>query len=185
LRKKLFLIGASTGAPTQITQIIKSLKTLNSNILIVQHMRQEMLPSFYKSLKDSTSSCVEKTPFENAFEKPCITVCTASTILKQEYGTYSLIHNSSSQMYVPDIDKLFLSFENFMNEFDIEIFILSGIGRDGTNGAKVLKEKGAKVYAASENSCVVFGMPQAVINEGIVDRVMDFDDIVEYIKRHA
>ena len=50
--------------------------------------------------------------------------------------------------------------------------MLTGIGRDGAMGFKLIKEKGGKIIAQDRESCVVFGMPKAVIELGIVDAIL-------------
>jgi len=75
---------------------------------------------------------------------------------------------------------LLTSFATFSDTLDIEVLIMTGIGRDGTEGAKLLKSKGAKIYAQDEQSSPVFGMPKSVIESGIVDKIQSFDEILKY-----
>lgn len=55
--------------------------------------------------------------------------------------------------------------------------ILTGMGNDGTLGLRLLKRHGCKVIAQDESSCVVFGMPKAAIDAGVVDAVLPLDAI--------
>ena len=55
--------------------------------------------------------------------------------------------------------------------------ILTGMGNDGCIGIKTLKENGGYILAQSEASCVVYGMPKAVVDAGLADQILDIDDV--------
>ena len=59
--------------------------------------------------------------------------------------------------------------------------MLTGMGSDGVEGAKVLKEKGGYAVAQSEQTCVVYGMPKAVVDAGLADEIVDIDDMAGVI----
>ena len=59
--------------------------------------------------------------------------------------------------------------------------MLTGMGNDGLEGAKVLKKEGGRLLAQSEASCVVYGMPKAVVDAGIVDEIIDIENMAQAI----
>ena len=59
--------------------------------------------------------------------------------------------------------------------------MLTGMGNDGLNGAKVLKASGGRLIAQSEQTCVVYGMPKAIVDAGIADEVIDLDSMAQAI----
>ncbi len=61
--------------------------------------------------------------------------------------------------------------------------ILTGMGSDGRDGSRMLKAKGATIWAQDEASCVVYGMPQAVTNAGISTLNLPLMDISNTILR--
>lgn len=61
--------------------------------------------------------------------------------------------------------------------------ILTGMGRDGTDGAKALKRRGAYVIAESQKTCVVYGMPKAAADAGIVDEILPLNEIPDAMVR--
>ena len=63
--------------------------------------------------------------------------------------------------------------------------VLTGMGQDGLRGAEVLRAHGASILAQDEESSVVWGMPGAVVNAGLADRVLPLDQIVPEIVRLA
>ena len=54
---------------------------------------------------------------------------------------------------------------------------MTGMGADGCKGAQELKKSGSTIWAQDEASCVVYGMPAAVAEAGIVDNILSLDDI--------
>lgn len=179
MKKNILLIGASTGGPFQIKDILSSIDTLSFTVIIVQHMREEVLPFFIKDLQETLPVKVQTTPLKTSFNTPSIIVCSESSVLTKSYGNYEILTDKNGQMYTPDINKLFNSFAQFADDFNIKVLIMTGIGRDGVDGAKNLKTKGALIYAQDEKSCPVFGMPKALIESGIVDEIKTIQDIKE------
>ena len=182
MNNKILLIGASTGGPSLIKEMISEIETLSSTIIIAQHMKEDVLPFFIKDIQSTTHLKVCCTPAVCDFYEPSIIICSSSCIVKQEVHKYHLIEDKSSQHYTPDIDKLFTSFASLSDTFDIEVLIMTGIGRDGLKGARELKKHGAKIYAQDEKSSPVFGMPKAVIEDGLADDIKSFAEIKRYIK---
>ena len=182
MRKKIVLIGASTGGPSLIKEMLSNITNLSSTIIIAQHMKEDVLPFFIKDIQSSTSMQVCSTPIVTDFKHDAIIVCSSSCVLEKKSHRYHFVEDKISQHYTPDIDMLFSSFTSLCSSFDIEVLVMTGIGRDGTNGAKVLKKQGAKIYAQDEKSSPVFGMPKALIESGIVDDIKSFVEIKEYIK---
>ncbi len=177
MKKKILLIGASTGGPSQIKEMLAQITSLTCTVIIVQHMREEVLPFFIKDLKESLHVKVQTTPLTTTFSEPSIIICSESSIIKKEYGTYKIITDKTDQKYTPDINKLFNSFATLSSDFEIDVLIMTGIGSDGVEGATNLKTKGAKIFAQDEKSCPVYGMPRVAIESGIVDEIKTLDEI--------
>jgi hypothetical protein len=77
-----------------------------------------------------------------------------------------------------------LSFASIAKAYqgDVLAIILTGMGADGRDGARMLKQTGATIWAQDEKSCVVYGMPQAVANAGLSSESLALDDIATRIK---
>jgi two-component system chemotaxis response regulator CheB len=61
--------------------------------------------------------------------------------------------------------------------------VMTGMGSDGTRGCRLLKDRGAPIVAQDQASCVVFGMPRGLIEQGIADVVAPLDQIAAEIVR--
>jgi chemotaxis response regulator CheB len=143
-------------------------------------MKEEVLPFFIEDLQEKTEVKVHATPLLVSFDEPSVIICSSSAVIQKKSNRYEIVSQKENQHYTPDIDILLTSFANFTHALDIEVLIMTGIGRDGTEGAKLLKSKGAKIYAQDEQSSPVFGMPKSVIESGIVDKIKSFDEILKY-----
>jgi two-component system chemotaxis response regulator CheB len=61
---------------------------------------------------------------------------------------------------------------------------MTGMGRDGLEGSRQLKQTGGHVFAQHQDDCVVYGMPKAVIDENLADRVLPLGKIAPALVRH-
>jgi len=182
LKRKVILLGASTGGPSQIKEMLSAIKTLSCSIVIVQHMQEDILPFFIKDLQESLPHKVHSTPAEFLFEEPSIIICSGSSVLKKSAKHYNIVADAQGQVYTPDINKLFNSFVPYAHDFNISIIIMTGIGEDGVAGAVELKKLGAKVITEDEKSCPVYGMPRVAVEKGIVDKVQTIEELIKYFK---
>ena len=89
--------------------------------------------------------------------------------------------NSERITYKPSVDVTFASIAKAY-QGDVLAIILTGMGADGRDGARMLKHTGATIWAQDEKSCVVYGMPQAVANAGLSSESLALDDIATRIK---
>ena len=82
----------------------------------------------------------------------------------------------------PAVDALFASTAEVYGGAALAV-ILTGMGQDGLRGVEILKAHGATILAQDEASSVVWGMPGAVANAGLADRVLPIDEVVPQILR--
>jgi two-component system chemotaxis response regulator CheB len=86
------------------------------------------------------------------------------------------VKEDSGQIYRPSVDVLFGSAARVLGNQVLAV-VLTGMGADGAKGARLLKEGGSSLWSQDEASCVVYGMPQAVENAGLSDRVLPLKDM--------
>ena len=79
-------------------------------------------------------------------------------------------------LYKPSVDILMTSVAETYGKTGMGV-ILTGMGHDGVNGMKLLKEKGGLVIAQSEDTCVVYGMPRAVVEAELADQISPITNI--------
>jgi two-component system, chemotaxis family, protein-glutamate methylesterase/glutaminase len=83
--------------------------------------------------------------------------------------------------YTPSVDRLF---ETAAKAYGADLLgvVLTGMGDDGRRGAQAIRASGGRVIAESEETAVIFGMPQQVIRCGAADRVLPLDEIARAIQ---
>ena len=182
MKPKIAFIGASTGGPTLIKELVLKLKSLSYTIVIAQHMKEEVIPFFIEDLKESASIKVISTPITVTLNEAEVIVCSKSSKIIKDGHLFRFKTDTTNQIYTPDINQLLNSFVPYASEFDIKVIILTGIGRDGVDGAKNLKDYSCKVIAQDENSSPVYGMPKYAYETGIADEVKSFQEIIKCLE---
>ena len=93
-----------------------------------------------------------------------------------------IIRESDQRMtYKPSVDLTFASVAKGYGRRAVAL-VLTGMGADGCDGAKLLKTVGATVWAQDKDSCTIFGMPKAVIDAQLADAVLNLESIRQLFK---
>ena len=186
LSPKLILIGASTGGPGLIEQILIALpQKISVAIVIAQHMQSGFLKSFAKRLRRLSDIEVLFAKDTTNIESGFIYLLSNTSQLFSVAKEIKLIQDSkNSTIYHPDIDTLFLSASQLKNS-TITAYLLSGIGDDGAKGLLALKKNGSYTVAQDEESSIVYGMPKSAYEIDAHCKIMDIQTIVDDIKERA
>ncbi len=181
-RYQLIAIGASTGGPVALQTILTSLPAdFPLPILVVVHMPANFTPAFAERL-NAQSSITIKEAADGDLLKPGLALLApggTQMTVDQHGSSRSLVRIKEadiSQTYKPSVDITFSSLANTYRKGVLAV-VLTGMGADGLEGARLLKSNGSSVWSQDEASCVVFGMPQAVEKAGLSDRVLPIDQI--------
>jgi len=187
--KKFVLIGTSTGGPQSLQKVIPKLPgNIGVPILVVQHMP----PNFTKSLATRLNSLSQLTVIEaqgkERLEPNVVYIAKGGyhmTVRKQ--GPSYFIETSpepANVLHIPSVDVTAESVAKNMGR-DAMGVIMTGMGADGSKGLRSLKNAGGLIVAQDEPSCVVYGMPRAVVEGGFADEIVNLDDIYERIVFHC
>jgi len=183
--KKLIAIGTSTGGPRALQEVIPFIpKNIDAGIVIVQHMP----PGFTKSLADRLDSLslisVKEAENGDVIKAGCAYLAPGDKHLKvyKQNGQFVIKLDGSVRVsgHMPSVDAMMFSIAA-LNEKDIIGVIMTGMGADGAEGLKQVKEKKGYVIAQDEETCVVFGMPKSTIKLGVVDKVTSLSNITNEI----
>lgn len=178
---KLVAIGASTGGPVAIQTLLSSLPAnFPLPIIIVVHMPASFTPAYAERL-DSQCAVHVKEAADGDLLRPAHAYLApgGKQMILERRGEGVVIRikeSTSDQTYRPCVDVSLGSAARLMPR-DVLAIILTGMGADGKQAARALKEGGSTVWSQNEESCVVFGMPQAVEKAGLSDRVLALADI--------
>jgi len=187
-KRDIVAIAASTGGPMALQQLLSNLPgNLPVPIVITQHMPKAFTSSFAKRL-NSVSELTILEAEEGMELKPgyaYIAPGGSHLLVKRKINKtpYCGLSDAPPVLSVkPSANIMFLS---VVDEFggNVVAVILTGMGRDGADGATELHSKGAYVIAESHESCVVYGMPKAAAEAGIVDELLPLSEIPDALLR--
>lgn len=187
-RVELIAIGASTGGPPAIQSILLRIpKNLPAGIVVSQHMPEGFTRHFAERLdRISAFSVKEADDGEPVGPGKALIAPGGYHMLLEEKGKTVktvLKRRSLADKYVPSVDMMMKSAATVYGRKVLGV-ILTGMGNDGKVGMKSIKENKGQTIAESEETSVVFGMPQEVIEAGAADKVVSLRDIPdEIIKR--
>ena len=186
-RRDIVAIASSTGGPMALSELIPKLpKKFPVPIVITQHMPKEFTTSFAKRLND-TSEVEVVEGFDGLTLKPGRVVIAPGgkhLVFKRRSGQ-AVCSLSDAPPVLSVKPAANIMFTSIADEFggNVLCVILTGMGRDGTDGAIALKRKGAYVLAESQKTCVVYGMPKAAVDAGVVDEVLPLGEIPDAMVR--
>jgi len=83
-------------------------------------------------------------------------------------------------LHRPSADVLFKSAADIYQENILGV-VMTGMGDDGTEGARLIRNSGGRILAESEQTCVVYGMPRSVVQAGLADRIVPLDRMADAI----
>lgn len=149
-------------------------------LLVVQHMPASFTSSFARQLNALCKIHVKEAE-DGEVLKPATALLAPGgkqMLLRVKKGR-AIIHvreSEAGEIYKPSVDLTFNSIASLFPEQTLAL-ILTGMGEDGVEGCRNLKAGGAKIWTQDEASCVVYGMPAAVVNSGLSDRVLPLAEI--------
>lgn len=184
--KNLIAIAASTGGPKSLMEILPKISgNINAGIAVVQHMPQGFTKSFSERINGMCSLNVFES-YENYVLKDgdCVIAQGGKHIVFDSEG---VMHHSDDPPYHsvrPSADIMMLSAVKKFGRRIIGV-VLTGMGKDGSEGAYIIKKLGGSNIAESKETSVVFGMPKSAIETGAVDYIMNREDIAKKIEELA
>ncbi len=177
-RVKLLVIGASTGGPVAVTDIVSRLPAnFSAPIVIVQHMPENFTRAFAERLDRQSQLSVKEAAHGDKLEPGSVLVAPGGRqlLFDKSRRSVKILDADERVNYKPSVDISFGSAAQVFSDSVLAV-ILTGMGADGCEGARLLKQKGSSVWAQNQDSCVVYGMPAAVVNADLADQVLDIHD---------
>ncbi len=177
-QQRILAIASSTGGPQALLTVLKALPAdLPCGVVIVQHIS----PGFDTGLAtwlDSQCALTVKMGTAGALIEPgtaYVASCGAHMGVTPQ-GTIKLWDGPLCEFQKPSGTLLFQSVAAAYGDRAVAV-ILTGMGRDGADGMRDIRQAGGRAIAQDEVSCIVFGMPKAAIELGVVDYVRPLDQI--------
>lgn len=171
------VIGASTGGPKALVNLISKVpKDLSIPIFIVQHMPKGFTTSFAMRLDKESKVKVVEAIDGMKIENGTVYLAPGDFHMTLDNGKISLNMGDKIHGVRPAVDHLFDSAAKIYGDSLLAI-IMTGMGRDGSNGMVSVKEHCGYNIAQNEETCVVYGMPASAVAKGVVHEILSLDDI--------
>jgi two-component system chemotaxis response regulator CheB len=176
----LIAIGASTGGTEAIRVFLQGLPAHMPPILIVQHMPEKFTASFAKRLNELCALTVKEAEDGEAVLPDTVYIAPGGLhmIIKNQHGKLVIrIYNDDLvNRHRPSVNVLFNSVAEVKGRSAIGI-IMTGMGDDGADGMRAMRDTGAFTIAQDETSSVVYGMPSKAILAGGVSKILPLEEI--------
>jgi two-component system chemotaxis response regulator CheB len=181
---RVVVIGSSTGGPRALNTVIPALPAnLPAAVLIVQHMPVGFTRSLADRLDQAAALRVkEAEPGDALTVGQALLAPGGFHMTLDANDRIALNQNPTVHGVRPAIDVTLTSIVQRYRAATIGV-VLTGMGRDGTNGALLVRGAGGRVIAEAESSCVVWGMPRSVVEAEAADLVVPLGDVGRAIER--
>jgi two-component system chemotaxis response regulator CheB len=184
-KRDVVVIGVSTGGPPAVQKVLSALPAnFPASIVIAQHMPAAFTGPFAKRLDGLCQISVKEAEPGDRLKAGCAFIAPGGKhlLLKQMVSRVDLEISTepASALYKPSANVLITSAADAVGRRALGV-ILTGMGNDGMEGVRALKQKGGRALAQSDATCVVYGMPKAIVDAGLSDEIVDIDDMAQAI----
>jgi two-component system, chemotaxis family, protein-glutamate methylesterase/glutaminase len=184
--KKFVVIASSTGGPKALGELIPRLPaSLGTGSLIVQHMPPGFTASLAARLDGMSKLTVREAVGHEAMDPRHIYLAPGGSHLRMGDDRKVRLSDEApmgglrprADLTIADAAKLY---GNAM-----VLVVLTGMGKDGLDGARAVKKAGGRILVEAESTCVVYGMPRAVAEAGLADEILPLNELPAAIAREA
>jgi two-component system chemotaxis response regulator CheB len=186
-RFPVVVLAASTGGPATVMRIAPGFTAdFPAAVILVQHMPAAFTTQYAAQLAEFTEIRVKEAEANESLQPGTFYICPGGQHLRVTPTGRIQLDGTSGRIngYLPNIDVTMESVAAFAGPLSIA-GVLTGMGNDGANGAKAIKDAGGLVLAQDEATCVIFGMPAEAIRAGAVDQVLGIDDVYAAIEKRV
>jgi len=186
-RFPVVVLVASTGGPATVMRIAPGFtRDFPAAVILVQHMPATFTSQYAAQLAEFTEIRVKEAESNESLAPGTLYICPGGQHLRVTPTGRIQLDGTSGRIngYLPNMDVTMESVAAYAGQLSI-VAVLTGMGNDGTTGARAIKSAGGLVLAQDEATCVIFGMPAEVIKAGVVDQVLGIDDIYQAIEKRV
>ncbi|MBH3412134.1 protein-glutamate methylesterase/protein-glutamine glutaminase [Pseudomonas putida] len=179
---KLVAIGTSTGGPVALQRVLTQLPaSFPAPIVLIQHMPAAFTKAFAERL-DKLCKISVKEAEDGDVLRPGLALLApgGKQMMIDGRGTVKILPGDERLNYKPCVDITFGSAAKSYGDKVLSV-VLTGMGADGREGARLLKQGGSTVWAQDEASCVIYGMPMAIVKANLADAVYSLDEIGKHL----
>ncbi|MCK5040084.1 MAG: chemotaxis response regulator protein-glutamate methylesterase [Candidatus Aenigmarchaeota archaeon] len=182
--QKILLIGASTGGPPCVERILITLpEDYYLPVVLVQHMPGNFMIHFINRLKSICQVNVKEARHGEALKKGTVYVCPGDHHIEIKKGIdlYISLNQKPKEEYVrPCVNMMFRSAAAAAGKNVIGV-VLTGMGKDGTDGARAIKKNNGVVIAQDKATSMIYGMPKSIVDNNLADYVEPLGNIIKRV----
>jgi two-component system, chemotaxis family, protein-glutamate methylesterase/glutaminase len=184
---EIVAIGISTGGPASLHQLLPKLPAdLPVPVVIVQHMPAKFTRSLADDLDRHSAIHVQEGQDGQRLQAGNVYIAAGGLQTRVERHPRGIelrvTDDPPEKCCKPSVDYLFRSLAEELGPRVLAV-IMTGMGDDGTVGCRLLKQRGSRIIAQDAASCVVYGMPRQIIENGLADMIRPLDAISETIEQ--
>lgn len=174
-------IGTSTGGPIALQRVLTALPSrFPAPIVLVQHMPASFTPAFADRLNKLCQIEVRQAEEGDVLRPGLALLAPGGKQMMIEnrggQGRVRILPGDERLNYKPCVDVTFGSLARSFPGKTLGV-ILTGMGSDGKEGCRMMKQAGAVVWSQDEKTSVIYGMPMAVAKAGLSDEILALDDV--------
>ncbi len=178
---RIAVVGSSTGGPQALHHVLKALPSgLRVPVVIAQHMPPQFTAALARHLNESCSLTVVEARDGDRLVPGKVFVAPGGFHMRVKEQSIEISGDQGESIYRPSVGVLALSALESFGPHVLGV-MLTGMGNDGAREFQMMKQAGAHIIAQDQASCVVYGMPRAVAENGAADEVLALDAIGERI----
>jgi len=182
------VMGASAGGTQALTEILRRLPPTVPGIVIVQHMPPRFTAYFAERLNDHCALTVHEARDGDMVAPGTVLIApgglhTALRLTRNGFAV-EVYDGDLVSLHRPSVDVLFESAARSAGARAAGV-ILTGMGNDGARGMRLMRSRGGYTLAQSEDSCLVYGMPERAVREGGVCEIAALEDIADRLVQWA
>ena len=180
------VIAASTGGPRALAQLMPALPArLGEGTLIVQHMPAGFTGSLAARLDRMSPLHVREAALGDQLEPGTALVAPGGSHLRLDASRHARLTDDAPVGGLrPRADLTIADVAAAWGERTL-LVVLTGMGRDGAQGARAVRAAGGRVLCEAAETCTVYGMPRAVVEDGLADLVLPLDEMAEAMAAEA
>jgi two-component system, chemotaxis family, protein-glutamate methylesterase/glutaminase len=178
-------IGTSTGGPTALQVVIPRLpKDFGAAVLVVQHIPVGFTRYLADRLAQRSALPVDEARDGDPVVPGRVLIAPGGLhmklVLRGDAVLVRLDEEPRDSLHRPSADVLMASVAEIFGPRSVGV-VLTGMGTDGAEGLAAIRKAGGRTLAESEESCVIYGMPKAAIEAGVVDRAVPLAEVADAI----
>ncbi|MBN2238697.1 MAG: chemotaxis response regulator protein-glutamate methylesterase [Dehalococcoidales bacterium] len=183
-KSRVVVIASSTGGPGALYELIPHISSeVEAAVLIVQHMPPGFTKSLSERLNELSPLSVKEAEHGDLLYEGRVFIAPGNYHMITESNNRITLNQQPPVMFLrPSANLTMKSVAKIYGSRAIGI-VLTGMGADGTDGAKEIKSCGGKIAVQDESTSVIFSMPENVINAGIADMVLPLDKMADVINK--